>query len=528
MFPKTLAALLYAASIVLIAACSPIIGEQPEVPATAASGPNGTDSQSASLPPPPSLLANIVELSDLKLDNVEIYRERQTVANCGGTDAAKYTISRSREVQRIVEVEGAVSISEEGEVTVGIPEIGAVRYQLGTQVAAVLGVKYGETDTLMRSIEIQVKPKTRVEYIVSLQDVYQVGTATIAVAGIRYEQPFRFYDGFVMVLTETHELLCSDNMQPPAEGGGATGTPSATSTPTTSTTTATPTETETATPPSSGESPKNTHTPTSTLTPAGASTPTATTRASTSTPTQGTDGASHLNTSTPVPSSTPTPSAVSQGTVQQPRLLSPSHGTRHFYSRITFQWRWPGTLPPNWGFEIRAWHTGEPHNALVDARTTAGIQPDAQGIYSLDVLLPQRFSQSDWNWTVIVAQLDPFMPMSPEPPAFRISVDTSTPTPTLTPTFTLTPRPSLAPTELPTEQLTEEPTEQPTESPTESPTERPTDEPTPEPPTEPPTEQPTEPSVEQPTDEPTTQPADESENQTIDAPVEQTTDEPVP
>ena len=68
----------------------------------------------------------------------------------------------------------------------------------------------GKRDTVQRTIEISVKPKTMVEYEVSLQDVYESGDAEITVGNQKTTIPFRFFDDFVLVLLGTRELPCLD------------------------------------------------------------------------------------------------------------------------------------------------------------------------------------------------------------------------------------------------------------------------------------------------------------------------------
>lgn len=145
---------------------------------------------------------------------------------------------------------------------------------------------------------------------------------------------------------------------------------------------------------------------------------------------------------TPRAQATPVPAAAASaaaGSVSAPVLISPENGADHRFSRITFAWRWDGELQAGWGFDVRAWQNDGPHNSIVDARSTASLRPDGNGVYSLEITIPPQYSQSSWNWTVAVVQLDPFALLSPEAPSFYIHVDTSTPTPR--PTYTPEPQP---------------------------------------------------------------------------------------
>lgn len=209
-------------------------------------------------------------------------------------------------------------------------------------------------------------------------------------------------------------------------------------------------------------------------------------------------------TRTPTPTSTLTVQgapAISDSSFTPPELIAPENNAKHYYRQITFKWRWPGDLPPGWGFEIRAWLAGEPHNAVVDAKTSVGIRPDGQGVYSQDVTLPPRLTEANWQWSVVVAQLNPFVPMSSEPVPFRISVDINHGT--LTPTSTASPTPTTTTdASVPHNGPTDEPKNEPTREPTSAPTDEPTNEPTREP-TSAPTDEPTNEPVDVPTSEPT-------------------------
>lgn len=145
---------------------------------------------------------------------------------------------------------------------------------------------------------------------------------------------------------------------------------------------------------------------------------------------------------------TPTPSAANsrQGgatgqLVAAPILVSPDDNAHHAYSRLRFSWKWPGQLRANWGFEVRGWGEGGPHNGLHDARATAGIKPDGNGVYSFELTIPSNFTYADWKWSVAVVQLDPYLRIGAEAAPRRLFVDTRTPTPVLVPAITPVGRP---------------------------------------------------------------------------------------
>jgi hypothetical protein len=82
-----------------------------------------------------------------------------------------------------------------------------------------------------------------------------------------------------------------------------------------------------------------------------------------------------------------------------------------------------------WGFAILAWIDNQPRRAIMDARQTANMRPDKQGLYKLEVGVPEALSQLSWNWTVVVVQLEPYAQISAEAAPFLLHVDTRLPTP---------------------------------------------------------------------------------------------------
>lgn len=150
-------------------------------------------------------VAASVTLRNMQLKPVQTGTDKQAVNNCGGTDGATYTIAKEREISHQLDVGSELSVNADGSVKVFGTGIG-----LGTTVAAKVGATYGKRDTVERTIEINVRPKTMVEYEVSLQDVYEAGEAEITVGSQKTTIPFRFFDDFVLVLLGTRELPCPD------------------------------------------------------------------------------------------------------------------------------------------------------------------------------------------------------------------------------------------------------------------------------------------------------------------------------
>lgn len=112
-------------------------------------------------------------------------------------------------------------------------------------------------------------------------------------------------------------------------------------------------------------------------------------------------------------SSAPAP-AASTGAIAAPQLVAPPDMASFDSGRLTFQWKWNGTLAENQGFEVRGWRLNGPHNGIHDARITQGITPGAGGVYSLSRKIPEEFRGQEWYWTVAVVQLDPYKRSGPE------------------------------------------------------------------------------------------------------------------
>ncbi len=168
-----------------------------------------------------------------------------------------------------------------------------------------------------------------------------------------------------------------------------------------------PTPTNTATPTAT---PTNTATPTPTPT----TTPTATqTPTPTATPTQ-TPAATPTHrpaiTPTPRPAQTPTP-GVPRGTFT---LLNPLTVEDSTHGPTKFQWQWTGTLPPDYGFEVRVWQEGESpvgaHDAVLDNKN-GNIITIGSDRYQLTTDIKDapgvQNRSGEYLWTVVLVQITP-------------------------------------------------------------------------------------------------------------------------
>ena len=159
-----------------------------------------------------------------------------------------------------------------------------------------------------------------------------------------------------------------------------------------------PTETPTSLPP-------DTPTPTSSPTPVPTDTATAT-----ATPELPTSTA----TATPIPTlpnnpPTATP-AVPFGAIA---LLAPK-GDENSSGPTSFEWTWPGALPPELGFEVRVWREGEipfgVHDAILDNRE-GRIERIGENTYRLTVDIADtpgvERRSGQYLWTVLLVRVSP-------------------------------------------------------------------------------------------------------------------------
>jgi serine/threonine protein kinase len=135
------------------------------------------------------------------------------------------------------------------------------------------------------------------------------------------------------------------------------------------------------------------------VTPSGTETPTATPPATRSTP---------LATATPSPTVTPALPSGSFTLLKPVSLDDPSYGP------TTFEWEWAGSLPPEFGFEVRVWREGElpagVHNSLLDNRA-GRIKQFAESRYRFNADIREaagvRGRTGAYLWTVGLVRIEP-------------------------------------------------------------------------------------------------------------------------
>jgi len=113
-----------------------------------------------------------------------------------------------------------------------------------------------------------------------------------------------------------------------------------------------------------------------------------------------------------LPESIPSPILYSEGYSGNSWVIKPAEWGINICVRgeKTILWKWDGVLRENMGFEIGIWKKGDPsavRMGIHDARNTAGILPDADGLYRLKVDLKDRF-YGDYYLNIAVVNLEPY------------------------------------------------------------------------------------------------------------------------
>jgi hypothetical protein len=128
------------------------------------------------------------------------------------------------------------------------------------------------------------------------------------------------------------------------------------------------------------------------------------------------------------PSATPTEApAAPAGEIKLVSPLTPGSPT---FGPTQFQWQYGGALGENQGFEVRVWRDGEApagvHNSVLDNRQ-GKIQALENGTYQLTADITEtpgvRKRGGEYNWTVILVELEPYKELGVQAPAARLRFD---------------------------------------------------------------------------------------------------------
>jgi len=149
----------------------------------------------------------------------EVTVETSSQPNCGGSAEVENMIERSRSIQRIIEIQGGLSVNANGQVGFAGTDV-----ELGATIASQLGYTYGTVDNLARSITVKAKPGTNMQHSIKQQEVWKVGTAKIIVGSQETTIPFRFRHDFNIELVGSKDLGCN-NLQPTSPPNTSADTP---------------------------------------------------------------------------------------------------------------------------------------------------------------------------------------------------------------------------------------------------------------------------------------------------------------
>lgn len=152
--------------------------------------------------------------------------------NCGGTAEAENQVEKSRSIAHTIEVGVGFEVNADGEV--GLPgNVASVR--LGAAVASELGHSYGTTEGISRSITVKAGPGTKMQHHISLQEVWELGTARVVVSGEEYTIPFSFRSDFALELVDSRDLGdCETELPATSTPNRLANTPTGTAIPPTS------------------------------------------------------------------------------------------------------------------------------------------------------------------------------------------------------------------------------------------------------------------------------------------------------
>jgi hypothetical protein len=167
----------------------------------ACSNPEPTQETPVAINSTPEVLIQI--LDDTKSEAREISIDVIQQPNCGGNAEVESQVERSVSIIRILEAGAGLEVNANGQV--GFAGTGV---ELGAAVASQIGYTYGSEDNITRSITVKARPGTKMEHQISLQEIWEVGTAKIVVNDQELLVPFSFRKDFSMELVNSTETGC--------------------------------------------------------------------------------------------------------------------------------------------------------------------------------------------------------------------------------------------------------------------------------------------------------------------------------
>ena len=144
-----------------------------------------------------------IDLGELTSEEMEVDREIVKQDNCKGTAELSYEVSGSRQVSFELSTGGQFEVNADGQIGLFGTDVG-----LGAAVAANVGVTYGTTQVIAKTIKVGAAPGTYVLHVISHRILWKTGTATVGVNGLTEEVQFRFPKDFSLVSISVDQLPC--------------------------------------------------------------------------------------------------------------------------------------------------------------------------------------------------------------------------------------------------------------------------------------------------------------------------------
>jgi len=179
---------------------------------------NGGMTQGSTVGSTPNVMIEILDGTYPEAREIRIETIPQN--NCGGTAEVENQVQRSRSIARTIEVGGGFEVNANGGIGFADTDV-----ELGAAVATQLGYSYGTVEDISRSITVKAKPGTRMEHHVSLQEIWEGGTAKIVVNGQEITVPFSFRSDFAIELLDSKDIGCEPELSATSPVAELTDTP---------------------------------------------------------------------------------------------------------------------------------------------------------------------------------------------------------------------------------------------------------------------------------------------------------------
>jgi hypothetical protein len=154
-----------------------------------------------------------IEIQMTGTESKEVRTETIPQQNCTGSAEVENSTEKSRTIEYVMEVQNGASINANGQVGFAGTDV-----ELGATVASQLGLSYGTSETLTRSITVKASVGTNMQHTIRELEIWKVGQAKISVGGQETIIPFKFRSDFAVELVNSQDLGCpSTGTQPEAQ-----------------------------------------------------------------------------------------------------------------------------------------------------------------------------------------------------------------------------------------------------------------------------------------------------------------------